>query len=114
MSKKDFSQHARDTVASEKKVLEQRLKDADSILLGGTRSLTEKKRSSRVVRDTFSMPPDDYGRIDELRTRAALLGRITTKSELVRAGLHALLALGDAEFLKAINQLERVLPGRKG
>jgi|SRR5471032_2946175 len=113
MSIKDFSQHARDTVASEKKALEQRLKDADSILLGGTRSVPDKKRSSSVVRDTFSMPPDDYGRIDELRTRAALLGRITTKSAVVRAGLHSLLALGDIELLKAINDLEHVQPGRK-
>lgn len=69
---------------------------------------------SRVVRDNFSMPEDDYSIIDELRSAAARAGRTeTTKSSVLRAGLHALKKMQPEELLQVLAETERIKPGRK-
>jgi len=69
--------------------------------------------TEKVVRDTFSFPPSDYKLIKEVRLRLAKKGRITSKSELMRAALHQLNELSDAEALASVEQLIKVKPGRK-
>jgi Arc/MetJ-type ribon-helix-helix transcriptional regulator len=69
--------------------------------------------AQHVTRDTFSMPSSDYGLIEQLRVRAALEGRNTNKSEVIRAGLRGLLALEPADLVAILNRLEKVKPGRK-
>ena len=93
------------TEENQDKVTLDRFKRADSILT--------KKQKSSVVRDTFSMPPDDYALIEEIRTAAAKEGRISTKSEVVRAGLQVLSLLKGHELVDALNRLEKIYPGRK-
>src|ERR1043166_6370974 len=46
--------------------------------------------SLRVVREAFSLPPQDSDLIGELRDRCLATGVYVSKSELIRAGLHAL------------------------
>lgn len=72
-----------------------------------------KKGSSGVVRDTFSMPPQDYALVAALRTRAARLGRNTSKSEVVRAGLRLLQSVEDEQFAAVLSKLTRTSPGPK-
>jgi Arc/MetJ-type ribon-helix-helix transcriptional regulator len=69
--------------------------------------------AQHVTRDTFSMPSSDYGLIEQLRVKAALEGRNTNKSEVIRAGLRGLLALEPADLVAILNRLEKVKPGRK-
>ena len=69
--------------------------------------------AQHVTRDTFSMPSSDYGLIEQLRVRAALEGRNTNKSEVIRAGLRGLLALEPTDLVAILNRLEKVKPGRK-
>ena len=69
--------------------------------------------AQHVTRDTFSMPSSDYGLIEQLRVRAALEGRNTNKSEVIRAGLRGLLALEPRDLVAILNRLEKVKPGRK-
>jgi len=74
---------------------------------------TEAGASEFVIRDTFSMPQPDHAVIDTLRTRAAREGRITNKSEVVRAALRLMETLPAAELVAHLDTLQRVKPGRK-
>jgi plasmid stability protein len=139
MSKKDFSGALRKTVTNQKDVIDDRFAKADSVLLtmkseippapktsddSSSVSSSEKvidvdpplapsKGDAMVIRDTFSMPPDDHKLIEQLRVRAAREGRNTNKSEVIRAGLHALDSLQSAQLVELLEGLERVKPGRK-
>lgn len=114
MTKKKFDNQLRATVESQDKVLLDRFEKADSILLKPPAAAIElPPQKSSVVRDTFSMPPGDYALIEALRTTAAKEGRISSKSEIVRAGLNTLDMLESQGLVEALNRLEKVAPGRK-
>src|SRR5438552_97249 len=66
----------------------------------------------KLVRDSFTIPRDEYGVIDALKLRAARLGRIAKKSELLRAGLKLLAACTDAGLLGALDAVPPVKTGR--
>ena len=66
----------------------------------------------RVIRDSFTLPANDYALLATLRERGLQSGVHATKSELVRAGLQMLLAADEAEFLSALQRLEKVKTGR--
>lgn len=74
---------------------------------------TEGGTQDFVVRDTFSMPHQDHAVIETLRNRAAREGRISNKSEVVRAALRLLETLPAAGLVAHLGSLERVKPGRK-
>ncbi|KNZ33712.1 MAG: hypothetical protein AD742_04600 [Methylibium sp. NZG] len=65
-----------------------------------------------LVRDSFTMPAADFELVAALKLRALKLMRPTKKSELLRAGLHALSALGDTRLLDTLNALTPLKPGR--
>jgi hypothetical protein len=66
----------------------------------------------KPVRDSFTMPQADFSLIGTLKARALAAQRETKKSELLRAGLHALAALDTPALVAALNQLEPVKIGR--
>lgn len=66
----------------------------------------------RVVRDSFTMPSDDYGLIAELQIDSAKLGIIMTKGEILRAGLRSLAGMTDAQLKKAVAKVEKIKTGR--
>lgn len=66
----------------------------------------------KVVRDSFTMPQGDHDRIQALRERCLKGGVSVSKSELVRAGLSLLQALGDRELLAAVQAVDKVRTGR--
>lgn len=70
------------------------------------------KLRRKPVRDSFTMPEADFGLIATLKARALAGRRETKKSELLRAGLHALAALDTAGLVAALAQLEPVKVGR--
>ncbi len=63
---------------------------------------TPKEKKPKLVRDSFTIPKAEYGVLEELKARAGKLGRPVKKSELLRAGIKALAALTDADYVKAI------------
>ena len=65
-----------------------------------------------LVRDGFTMPEADFALIETLKARALAGKRVAKKSELLRAGLHALGALDSKALLAALDQLEPVKIGR--
>lgn len=70
------------------------------------------KSALKLVRDGFTMPQQDFDLIAALKKRAIALQRPAKKSELLRAGLHALTRLPDEAFLAALEGLVQLKLGR--
>ena len=66
----------------------------------------------KVVRDSFTMPQGDYAKIGELKQLCLKDGMQVKKSELLRAGLHALSKLSAAQLKVALSGLEKIETGR--
>lgn len=68
---------------------------------------------SSVVKETFSLPPDESAQIDRVRMRAAGLGVMLNRSEVVRLGvLAALKYLDDVQLVEAAEAIPRIKTGR--
>lgn len=99
------------SIKTEEQALEARFEKADALFE------TKQQRAAapapeRVIRDSFTLPAADYQLIGELRTRCLRLATNATKSELIRAGLHALQQMPNEELLKLIQNLPKVKIGR--
>jgi hypothetical protein len=68
----------------------------------------------KLVRDSFTMPKSDVDLIAGLKQRCLELGHEAKKSELLRAGLHALAALQASALLAAVSSVPRLKTGRPG
>jgi hypothetical protein len=66
----------------------------------------------KVVRDSFTMPQNDYARIAELKQVCLKAGMHVKKSELLRAGLHALGKMSAAQLKQTIARVEQIKTGR--
>jgi hypothetical protein len=70
------------------------------------------KAKVKLIRDSFTMPKDEYAAIDALKQRALSLARTVKKSELLRAGIGALKAMSDVAFLAAVKVIPSLKTGR--
>lgn len=68
---------------------------------------------TRVVRDGFTMPEDDYATLKALKAQCLKAGVEVKKSELLRAGVRALAALPAARLVEQMRALPAVKTGRK-
>jgi len=66
----------------------------------------------KVIRDSFTMPQNDYSKLAELKQLCLKAGLQVKKSELLRAGLNELKKLSSAQLKKTILQLEHIKTGR--
>lgn len=66
---------------------------------------------TKVIRDTFSMPQPDHDKIRACLARCLSLKITSNKSEIIRAGLHALIELSDSDFRKILQKQEKVKVG---
>lgn len=71
-----------------------------------------KVKKPKQIRDSFTMPKTEYAVLDELKARAASLTQPVKKSELLRAGIKALAAMTDANFLIALKVVPTIKTGR--
>ena len=71
-----------------------------------------KPKKPKMVRDSFTIPKSEFTVLQELKERSNKLARPAKKTELLRAGIKALAALSDAEFLKAIEAVPSLKTGR--
>ncbi len=72
----------------------------------------DKPRKIKVLRDTFRMPETEYEALAALKERAAKAGHPARKSEVLRAGVKALAAMGDLAFLAALGAVAPIRPAR--
>ena len=71
-----------------------------------------KPNKPKLVRDSFTIPKDEYAGIDTLKERSVALGRPAKKSELLRAGLMALLAMSPNALHAALEAVPTIKTGR--
>lgn len=71
-----------------------------------------KSKKPKLVRDSFTIPKDEYAGIDTLKERSVALGRPAKKSELLRAGLMALLAMSPNALHAALEAVPTIKIGR--
>lgn len=68
----------------------------------------------KMVRDSYTMPENDYARLADLKKKCLKAGVHVKKSELLRAGLIVLAKLPIATLQKTVEQLEKIKTGRPG
>jgi hypothetical protein len=71
-----------------------------------------KVKKPKLVRDSFTIPKDEYVVIEGLKMRAGKLGQAVKKSELLRAGIKALAAMSDIQFKAALSNVPTIKTGR--
>lgn len=72
----------------------------------------DKAKKPKLVRDSFTIPKGEYEMLQELKERAGRAGISVKKSELLRAGIKALAAMGDAAFAGALAAVPALKTGR--
>jgi len=75
-------------------------------------SKLEKVKKPKLVRDSFTIPKDEYSVLDELKQRCIKLAQPSKKSELLRAGIKALVAMSDKNLLAALQAVPSIKTGR--
>ncbi len=73
-----------------------------------------KSAKPKLVRDSFTIPKNEYALLWALKERAARLARPAKKSELLRAGIALLGAANDSAFLAAVAAVPSLKTGRPG
>lgn len=71
-----------------------------------------KPKKPKLMRDSFTIPKDEYAAIEELKLRAAQQSQLIKKSELLRAGLKLLSSLDDKQLLSALQAVPAIKTGR--
>jgi len=71
-----------------------------------------KPKKPKLVRDSFTIPKNEYEAIASLKERALKQGVSIKKSELLRAGLMTLAFMPDAAFAKALADVPTLKTGR--
>jgi hypothetical protein len=71
-----------------------------------------KTRKPKLVRDSFTIPKDEYAVIESLKQRCAALAQPVKKSELLRAGLKVLAGLSDSALRSAVQAVPSIKTGR--
>ena len=72
----------------------------------------EKAKKPKLVRDSFTMPDEEYAVIDALKKRCLASGVAAKKSEILRAGIKALAAMSETKLAAAIKSLPQIKTGR--
>jgi len=75
-------------------------------------SLAQPVKKDKLIRDSFTLPREDFELIAALKDRALDFKRPTKKSELLRAGLQVLASLDQAKLRKALDALRPLKAGR--
>ncbi len=71
-----------------------------------------KAAKVKLVRDSFTMPSDEYAVLSQLKQRALAGAHHAKKSELLRAGVKLLASLDNAALLRALTAVPAVKTGR--
>ena len=72
----------------------------------------DKPKKIKMVRDSFTMPENDYAQLAELKKKCLQAGVHVKKSELLRAGLLSLSKLPGTALIKAVEQVEKLKTSR--
>jgi len=71
-----------------------------------------KPKKPKLVRDSFTIPKEEYEVLAALKQRCLGLANPSKKSELLRAGIKALAAMSDKSLLAAVKAVPSIKTGR--
>lgn len=77
-------------------------------------SKSDKPKKPKMIRDSFTMPQDEYAHLSAIKERCLKAGVAVKKSEVLRAAVILLSALSDQKVVQAINRLPAIKTGRPG
>jgi hypothetical protein len=116
VAKKDMKSALGASLKAEEQAVRSRFEKAESVIGGGksTSRTQEQQRNGadKVIRDSFTIPGDEYELISRIKKRCMKAGISANKSEVLRAGLAALDTMPDRELAKVFEGLARVKTGR--
>lgn len=69
-------------------------------------------KKAKLVRDSFTLPENDYVLFAAMKARCLARGIEVKKSELLRAALRQLSGLDDAMLVAVMSQIEKIKTGR--
>ena len=72
----------------------------------------KKEHKEKVVRDSFTMPQSEYQKIAAIKEACLKAGLPVKKSEVLRAGLKALVEMNAAQLKRSLAGLEKIKTGR--
>jgi len=72
----------------------------------------KKEHKEKVVRDSFTMPQSEYQKIAAIKETCLKAGLPVKKSEVLRAGLKALVKMNAAQLKRSLAGLEKIKTGR--
>jgi hypothetical protein len=87
-------------------------KTAGKAVATGTAKKVKKSPKLKVVRDSFTMPQNEYQKIAEIKAACLKAKMHVKKSEVLRAGLKVLAELKPARLKQILNSLEKIKTGR--
>ncbi len=85
---------------------------ADLPLFAGKKAKMTKAKKPKLVRDSFTIPEVEYIQLAELKQRCLDAGLAVRKSELLRAGLQALVSMPSDLLIKQFDSIEKLKTGR--
>jgi len=79
---------------------------------GATAPAGKAGTKQQLVRDSFTIPKNEYHALDQMKKRAMGLEHEVRKGELLRAGIQALAGMTDEAFLAALKAVPTLKTGR--
>ena len=76
------------------------------------KKVEKKQAKQKVVRDSFTMPENEYRVLSEIKKKCLAGGIDVKKSELLRAGLQSLAGMSQAALKKQLSKLAEIKIGR--
>lgn len=116
MAKKDMKSALGASLKAEEQAVRSRFEKAESVIGGGKstpRSQGQPQNGAdKVIRDSFTIPGNEYELISRIKKRCMKAGISANKSEVLRAGLAALESMPDKDLANLFGKLPRVKTGR--
>ena len=119
MAKKDMKRARGASLRAEEQAVRSRFEKAETVMSKKQPPAPQKKPpppprngAGKVIRDSFTIPGDEYELISLIKKRCMKAGVGANKSEILRAGLAALNAMTDKQMASVFEGLNRVKTGR--
>ncbi|MFY9221199.1 MAG: hypothetical protein WAQ98_00940 [Blastocatellia bacterium] len=120
--KKDLKSALGKSLKEETKAVEKRFAHADLVFsqeaikesaITDSEVKGDEVKIDKVIRDSFTLPYDDYQLIELIKDRALKASVSVNKSEVVRAGLLVLQSMSEKDLLIALNSITKIKSGRR-
>jgi hypothetical protein len=116
MVKRDMKRALGVSLKAEERAVQDRFTKAETVLSGkrttASREDSGKGSEGKVIRDSFTIPTDEYELISRIKKRCMKVGVSANKSEILRAGLAVLEEMPDKDLSLVFENLARVKTGR--